>query len=111
MEDLWKKHKRELKNHFTKINDFLESELNDTTIDNDTSLVDENSQRVAREIEQIQKNIVIEEPENIKRGRPRSERRKIYGKLRDIVKSLMEKEGLSRAQAYRRAKKIHEKFE
>ena len=44
-----------------------------------------------------------------KRGRPRSKRREIYGKLRDTVKSLMEKEGLSRAQAYRRAKKMHEK--
>jgi hypothetical protein len=34
-----------------------------------------------------------------------SERKKTYGKLRDKVKEIMEKEHLSRAQAYRKAKR------
>lgn len=39
-------------------------------------------------------------------SKPLSNRRKTYGKLRDMVKGIMEKEHVSRAQAYRRAKRI-----
>jgi len=39
-------------------------------------------------------------------GKPLSDRKKTYGKLRDMVKEIMEREHVSRAQAYRRAKRI-----
>ncbi len=119
MEELWKKHKEEIKRHLSKIENFLQTELNN----NDTFNINENSREkiIENDIQQIQDNIVLDENIKIsdefkmktkvkkKKGRPRSPRREIYGKLRDTVKHLMEKENLSRAQAYRRAKKMHDK--
>lgn len=113
MENLWKKHKTEIKDHLSKIEGFLKLELNDTSRINEIS----QEKIMKNEIEQNQPNIFSDENLQIsdeiqvktKRGRPRSKRREIYGKLRDIVKNIMKKEGLSRAQAYRKAKKTHEK--
>ena len=119
MEDLWKKHKEEIRQHLSNIENFLQSEIKI----NETFRINEKSQKntIENDIQQIQDNIVLDENIKIsdefkmktkakkKKGRPRSARREIYGKLKDTVKHLMEKENLSRAQAYRRAKKMYDK--
>jgi hypothetical protein len=104
MEDLWKKFKEETQGHMEKINDFL----------NERSFSDEPS-KVSR---QISKHLVLDEetviaikkaneksPETSQIEVKASPRKKIYGKLKHVVKDIMEKENLSRAQAYRVAKK------
>jgi hypothetical protein len=116
MEEIWKKHKDEIKEHLLKIENFLKSELKDTSKTNETFEIIEKPPEISHDIQQIQsivldENIKFSDESRIrkKRGRPRSKRKEVYGKLKDIVKSLMEKENISRAQAYRKAKKIYEK--
>jgi len=107
MEDLWKKFKQETKEDLLKIKEFL----------NETSL-NEKSEQVAK---RISRHLVLDEETvlaiknanerldetSIKQINEKSQkipRKKIYGKLKDLVKEIMEKENLSRAQAYRKAK-------
>jgi len=107
MEDLWKKFKQETKEDLLKIKEFL----------NETSL-NEKSEQVAK---RISRHLVLDEKTvlaiknanerldetSIKQINEKSQkipRKKIYGKLKDLVKEIMEKENLSRAQAYRKAK-------
>ena len=102
MEDHWKKYKQEMQEHMEKINEFLnETSSNEKSrlikpeepviiLDNEKSHIPEQAQQVFS-----QEN---KKPE-------KSSRKKIYGKLKDLVKEIMEKENVSRAQAYRRAKK------
>jgi len=84
MEELWKKFKEDTKEDMMKINEFL------------VSL--ENSKN-RKKYKEINESSVNETSVKISH-----ERREIYGKLRDLVKQIMEKEKISRAQAYRRAK-------
>jgi len=102
MEDLWKKFKQETQEHIQKIIEFL----NETSLNEKSQLVEPEKPviNLNNEISQIPEptqQIVLEE--NNKSEKP--SRKKIYGKLRDLVKEIMEKENVSRAQAYRRAKK------
>ncbi len=99
MEDLWKKFKQETEKHLQKINEFLnEKSLNEKSqliepvpiINNEISQVPEKTQQIFLE-------------ENKKPEKP--SRKKVYGKLKDLVNEIMKKENVSRAQAYRRAKK------
>lgn len=92
MEDLWKKFKEETQEQMQKINEFLDEKSSskkshDETIKNETSKVNE----------QI-KQIVLDETTE-------ASRKDIYGKLKDMVRDIMEKEHVSRAQAYRKAKR------
>ncbi len=97
MEDLWKKFKEETKEHIEKINEFL-NELNEKSHFQEPLIINEKSQI----FEQTQQ--VVLEDEKSKRI-SHVPRKKIYGKLKNLVKEIMEKENVSRAQAYRRAKK------
>ena len=119
MEDLWKKFKQETQKHVQKINEFLneksqneksqiiEPEKPMINLENEKSQqlvwieksLNEIPNKMSEVNEQVQQ-IVLEKNETKK-----IERKKIYGKLKDLVKEIMEKENLSRAQAYRRAKK------
>jgi hypothetical protein len=101
MEDLWKKFKEDIQEPMKIINEFLnEKSLNEkshavetqkpmTNLDNETSKMTEISQR-----------IVLDELIDSQFSKKKS-----YGKLRNAVKEIMEKEHVSRAQAYRIAKK------
>jgi len=105
MEEVWEKFKKETQGHMEKINGFL----------SETSF-DEEPKEVAR---QISKHLVLDEETllAVKNANEKSSetsliqekatpRKRIYGKLKDVVKDIMQKEKVSRAQAYRRAKKI-----
>ena len=118
MEDLWKKFKEETQQHMQKINDFL----NETSPDEKSqpieiekqviNLENEKSHQTAwiekypneisnkTEINEQVQQVVLENNETTK-----IKRKEIYGKMRDLVKEIMERENVSRAQAYRRAKK------
>lgn len=100
MEDLWKKFKQETKEDLSKINEFL----------NEISHLEKSHQTTKR----ISRHLILDKEtltaiENINKKPQRknktSSRKKIYGKLKDLVKEIMERENLSRAQAYRVAKK------
>ena len=104
MEDSWKKFKEEIQEHIQKINEFL----------NETS----SNEKSNHATKQISRHLVLDEEtllaiknankksnETFNKKPKISSRKKIYGKLKDIVKEIMEKENLSRAQAYRKAKK------
>jgi len=83
MEELWKKFKEDTKEDLEKINEFLNS-------------LEKSKTR--------KKNIELKSSLSETSMKISHERREIYGKLRDMVKQIMEKEKISRAQAYRRAK-------
>lgn len=104
MEELWKKFKEETQDHIEKISGFL----------NETSF-DDSPEEVSR---QISKHLVLDEetviaiknaneksPETSQIQEKATPRKRIYGKLKDVVRDIMEKGKVSRAQAYRRAKK------
>lgn len=114
MEDIWKKFKDETKEHVEKINEFLnEKPLNEKSqliepekhleiLNNETSEISQPVVwREASKVNEQVQQIVLEENEKSKE----SSRKEVYGKMRDLVKEIMEKENVSRAQAYRRAKK------
>jgi hypothetical protein len=102
MEDLWKKFKEETKEHMEKINEFLkERSLNNENISNETKVEAKPEVKLNNEISQ---QIVLED-ETSKNEISHVSRKDSYGKLKNLVKEIMEKEHVSRAQAYRRAKK------
>jgi len=78
--DLWKKFKEDTREDMLKIKEFLRSTEN---LKNDELTKD-----LSNEISQDKSH----------------NRREIYGKMRCLVKEIMEKEQVSRAQAYRKAK-------
>ncbi len=102
MEELWKKYKRETQEHIEKINKFLNE-----TSSNEKSQLKEPEKIIKNEMSQISEQIIIEDKtsENVSQKKKHLPRKKIYGKLKDVVKEIMEKENVSRAQAYRKAKK------
>ena len=95
MEDLWKKFKEETQESMRKINEFL----NETSSDEKSHpsevarIKDETS-----EMEQVQQIVLDNETSD-------NSRKNIYGKLKDVVEEIMKREHVSRAQAYRKAKK------
>ena len=99
MEDLWKKFKEETREHMQKINDFL----HEKSLEEKNRLTEQEKIRneMSNTIQQTQQ-IVLNEDELINSQFPE---KKSYGKLKNMVKEIMEKENLSRAQAYRLAKK------
>ncbi|NIM46954.1 MAG: hypothetical protein GTN40_02225 [Candidatus Aenigmarchaeota archaeon] len=102
MEDLWKKFKQETQEHIEKIIEFLsETSSNEKSqlIEPEKPVIIPNNE-ISQLPEQTQQ-IVLEENKKFKEP----SRKKVYGKLKDLVKEIMEKENVSRAQAYRRAKK------
>jgi len=119
MEDLWKKFKEETREHMQKINEFLDEKSSDENstkeIKNEISLNTEQQvvlNNETSEIDKLPKQIFIEKDETSKliqemfpAKKYLPERKDIYGKLKEIVKEIMEKEHVSRAQAYRKAKK------
>ncbi len=92
MEDLWKKFKEETQESMRKINEFLNE-----TSSNEKSQTSE-LEVIKDETSKIGEQIVIEDEKSISR-------KNVYGKLKDVVKDIMERENVSRAQAYRKAKK------
>jgi len=103
MEDLWKKFKKETKDDLSKINEFLESvnEKSHTENLNETSHIEDQASKNMV----LDKNNLISDEKIKNENSKKTSRKEVYGKLKDTVKELMEKQGLSRAQAYRRAKK------
>ncbi len=110
MEDLWKKFREETEEHIQKIKEFLDEIKSDaieppkpeipiTKPNDEKSKIPELPQQVFMD----ETSLLIKEmfPDKTSHSG-----KKTYGKLRDKVKEIMEKEHLSRAQAYRKAKKI-----
>jgi len=94
MEEVWKRFKQETKEDLLKIKEFL----------NETSLNEKSDQQTKR----ISRHLVLDKETltAIKANKkPKaSSRKKIYGRLKNLVKEIIEKENISRAQAYRKAK-------
>ena len=103
MEDIWKKFRQETKEDLEKIRKFLdEISLDETSPTNKTV----SSKRISRHLILDKETLTaIKDSKKSQTKKKTSPRKKIYGKLRDIVKEIMENENLSRAQAYRVAKK------
>ena len=96
MEDLWKKFKEETQEHIQKINEFLsEISSDEKSHTKEIEVINDETSKVNEQVEQV---VLDNETSDISR-------KNIYGKLRDLVKEIMEKEHVSRAQAYRKAKK------
>jgi hypothetical protein len=100
MEDIWMKFKKETEKDLMKIRNFL-----------DEISFDETS---PKEIKRVSRHLVLDKEtvaavekskEKSQTKKKHSPRKKIYGKLTTLVKEIMETENLSRAQAYRVAKK------
>lgn len=94
MEDLWYRFRQETKDDLDKIRSFL-----------DEISHHEKSQKTVPE---VKKTVVAARKSSEKKKTPKgivTPRKKIYGKLKDIVNEIMEVENLSRAQAYRVARK------
>lgn len=92
MEDLWQKFKEETTEDMSKIRNFLNE--------------------ISQDEKSLEKKIVKRiAPKASSSNKPKqTPRKKIYGKLKDMVNEIMEKENLSRAQAYRVAKKRLDNF-
>ena len=95
MEDLWKKFKEETQEHLQKINEFLSEISSDEKSHTKEIVVNDETSKVNEQVEQV---VLDNETSD-------TSRKNIYGKLRNLVKEIMEKEHVSRAQAYRKAKK------
>ena len=95
MEDLWKKFKEETQEHMQKINEFLnETSSNEKSLQDEMEIAKNETSKINEQTQQI----VLDNEISF-------ERKKIYGKLKDLVVEIMENEHMSRAQAYRKAKK------
>ena len=92
MEDLWKKFKEETQENMRKINEFLnETSSNEKSQPNEPGIIKSETSKIGEQI-------VLEDEKSISR-------KVVYGKLKNLVKDIMERENVSRAQAYRKAKK------
>jgi hypothetical protein len=109
MEDLWKKFIEETEEHMQKIKKFLNEMKSDAIepIQPEIPLTKPDDEK--SKIPELPQQVFMDETSLIEEMFPNktyhSERKNNYGKLRDKVKEIMEKEHLSRAQAYRRAKR------
>jgi len=110
MEDLWKKFREETEEHLQKIKIFLDEIKSDAIepVQPEMPITKPNDEK--SKIPELPQQVFMDETSQlIKEMFPdktsRSDRKKTYGKMRDLVKEIMEKEHLSRAQAYRIAKK------
>ena len=105
MEDIWKKFKQETEKDMSKIKNFLDEisfgETNPKEIHKKKAATHLDSEK-KKPAAKITKPMVSRKKSHDKKDTPR---KKIYGKLSDLVREIMEKENLSRAQAYRVAKK------
>lgn len=121
MEDLWKKFKEETQESMQKINEFLNETSSDEKSQSNEMIM-EISQgpesipqpMLPQPLPEIPPQVVLDDEkskisqlveEMFPAKKSLSNRKKIYGKLRDVVKEIMKKENVSRAQAYRKAKK------
>jgi len=110
MEDLWEKYKQETKEHLQKINEFLDENTDKekansspgTTAEPDDVASQDVKQTVEETTKQVEQAVWIEKSNE----NSHASRKNAYGNLKDSVKEIMEKEHVSRAQAYRKAKKI-----
>jgi hypothetical protein len=104
MEDLWRKFKQETENDLMKIRDFLDEISSDETSPKE---ITPSPKRVSRHLVLDKETVTaIENSKKKSQAKKKtSPRKKIYGKLTTLVKEIMENENLSRAQAYRIAKK------
>jgi hypothetical protein len=104
MEDLWKKFKQETEKDMKKIRNFLDEISFDETSPKDKIV---SPKRVSKHLVLDKETLTaIENSKKKSQAKKKhSPRKKIYGKLTSLVKEIMEKENLSRAQAYRVAKK------
>ena len=100
MEDIWKKFKQETEKDMKKIRNFLNEISFDETSPKEIK-------RVSRHLVLDKETVTaVEKSKNKSQAKKKhSPRKKIYGKLTTLVKEIMEKENLSRAQAYRVARK------
>jgi ElaB/YqjD/DUF883 family membrane-anchored ribosome-binding protein len=125
MEDIWKKFKQETQKHVQKINEFLNeksSKENSQLHEPEKAMTDLNKEmyQINEQVQQIflkDEDVSHQSPMEVQKQIEQAvwieksnenfhvSRKKIYGRLRDLVKEIMEKENLSRAQAYRKAKK------
>ena len=98
------KFKKETEKDLTKIRNFLDEISFDETSPKEKPV---SPKRVSRHLVLDKETVTaIENSKNISQAKKKtSPRKKIYGKLTSLVKEIMEKENLSRAQAYRVAKK------
>lgn len=104
MEDIWKKFKQETENDILKIRNFLDEISSDETSPKEKAV---SPKVVSRHLVLDKETVVaVEKSKNKSQTKKQhSPRKKIYGKLTNLVKEIMEKENLSRAQAYRVARK------
>ena len=133
MEDIWKKFKEETKEHMQKINEFLnevssiekpkliepekpslipnfekinETSANETSqMPQQTVWIEKSPNEISGETSKIPEQIQQVVLENETSQNSKLTRKEVYGKMRELVKEIMEKENVSRAQAYRKAKK------
>ncbi|MFH0929505.1 MAG: hypothetical protein V1818_04105 [Candidatus Aenigmatarchaeota archaeon] len=96
MEDLWHKFKQETKDDLKKIRGFL-----------DEISHHEKSQKTVKRTKNVALGVATKKKPASK-PKTVTPRKKIYGKLKDLVNEIMEAENLSRAQAYRVARKRFE---
>ena len=111
MEDIWKKFREETEEHMQKIKEFLNEMKTDAIEPTQPEIPIMKPDDEKSKIPELPQQVFMDETSKlIKEMFPNKtshlERKKIYGKMRDMVKEIMEKEHLSRAQAYRRAKRI-----
>lgn len=103
MEDIWKKFKEETKGDMEKIHSFIK-DMN-TQIpgrEEPNSFMPQRIENVELEIAQQ----VIIEDETLKKETTNVSKPKSYGSMSSMVKEIMEKYQISRAQAYRKARKL-----
>ena len=110
MEELWKKFREETEEHVQKIKKFLDEIKSDVIKPAQPEIPITKPNDEKSKIPELPQQVFMDETSQlIKEMFPdktsHSERKKTYGKMRDLVKEIMEKEHLSRAQAYRKAKK------
>jgi hypothetical protein len=108
MENLWKKFKQETEKDMLKIRNFLDEISFNETSPKEIKTIP--AKRISRHLVLDKETLtaINTKPKVSKKKsqkRKASPRKKIYGKLSNLVKEIMETENLSRAQAYRVARK------
>ena len=104
MEELWEKFKKETREHLEIVNEFIEEK----SVSNNTNETLPPQPKTVEVVNaEISQNVFIDEDEKSPlKKKPKFPRKRKYGSLKDKVNELMEKEKISRAHAYRMAKKM-----
>jgi polyhydroxyalkanoate synthesis regulator phasin len=108
MEDIWKKFREETEEHMQKIKKFLNEMKSDVIEPTQPEIPITKPNDEKSKIPELPQQVFTDETSQLIQEmfpNKTSHREKTYGKMRDLVKDIMEKEHLSRAQAYRKAKK------